>query len=241
MRATAVVKTSIWYPISGFGQRVGVVGSIPNSIPLIQGSNAELQQPYRPWTWSSNRYVILQAFFSAAPWGPALEEREREKQPSDLQINFHQTLNISCKEPCSRFTDVRLYAWPTDPSEFTPSRPHFYICWQIRIQFENWQWSFRTDQVLGVMRLLPKLKWAKTKTLSLRRMWWLFVMNDKKTSVRRCCTDARSHGHGPGERNRVWIMFPVQANMWSMKDCDSVPARPWKQTHQTCLKKHVST
>ena len=72
--------------------------------------------------------------------------------------------------------------------------------------------------------------------LSLRLKWWLFVMNDKKTSVRRCCTDARSHGRGPGEWSRVWIVFPVQTDMWSMKDCDSVSARSWKQTHTTCLR-----
>lgn len=70
----------------------------------------------------------------------------------------------------------------------------------------------------------------------LRLEWRRFVMNDKKTSVRRCCTGARSHGRGPGERNRVWIVFPAQANMWSMKDCDSVSARSWKQTHKTCFK-----
>lgn len=148
MRATAVVKTSIRYPISGFGRHVGVVRCIPNSIPLIQGSNAELQQPYRPWTWSSNRYVILQPFFSAAPWGPALEEREREKQPSDLQINFHRTLNISCKEPCSRRTDG-LNVWPTDLSACAQSCPNFYL----------WQ-SFLAAKVLGIVMFTLKLKIA---------------------------------------------------------------------------------
>lgn len=136
MRATAVVKTCTRYPISGFGGRVGVVRSIPNSTPLIRGSNAELQQPYRPWTWSSNRYVISQPFFGAAPWGPALEERERQKQPSDLQINFHWTLNISCTEPCSRRTDG-LSVWPTDPSECTQSCPDVYVCGKIK----QWVWK----------------------------------------------------------------------------------------------------
>ena len=84
MRATAVVKKWPQHPIGSFGGRVGVVRQIPNSIPLIRGSNVELQQPCGPWTWSSNRYVILQPFFTAALLGPALEERARER--NSLQI-----------------------------------------------------------------------------------------------------------------------------------------------------------
>lgn len=106
---------------------------------VFHWSEAELQQPYRPWTWSSNCYVILQPFFTAAPWGPALErqrERQREKQPSDLQINFHWTLNISWKEPCSRRTDG-LHVWPADPSESTQSCLNFYT-WK---KIEGWLWK----------------------------------------------------------------------------------------------------
>lgn len=154
MRATAVVKTCRRYPISGFGGRVGVVGCIPNSISLIRGSNAELQQPYRPWTWSSNRYVILQPFFGAAPWGPALEGREREKQPSDLQINFHWTLNISCKQPCSRRADG-LHVWPTDLSECTQSCAD---CGKIK----RWVWKLttklQTRECSGCLDVYTELK-----------------------------------------------------------------------------------
>lgn len=37
--------------------------------------------------------------------GGEREKRESEKQTSDQQINFHWTLNISCRESCSRHTD----------------------------------------------------------------------------------------------------------------------------------------
>lgn len=78
MRATLVVKTSMWYPIRGSNQCVGVVRRTPP--PHSAGSHwserrrCELQRSYRPWTWSSRWYVILQSFLDAAPLGSGQKE-----------------------------------------------------------------------------------------------------------------------------------------------------------------------
>lgn len=249
MRATLVVKTSMWYPIRGSNQCVGVVHRTPP--PFSAGSHwserrrCELQRSYRPWTWSSCWYVILQSFLDAAPLGSGQKEVGRKgarwggaKETSGQQINFHWTLNISWKDSSSRRTDG-LNKCPAATSSHTQTSDSTWSqinreCGKTPRKTEPKKFLNHDSKVISV-RQRGKINSFRKKKNNMVTVCYAWQEHFREKMLRR-----HSHGHftqRAGLGDRVWIMFLVQANMWSMWGCDTDSALVLQVNTDYMLKK----